>query len=249
MKDASSHKLSEIFGLQVRVARERQNLTQQAVADRLEDDHGVKMHATMLGRIESGERRVHIDEIPALALALNVPLAALLLPVSADGDFQASPTTRLTPYDAWQFLHSTARPQLGGATPYEGLWADARGALDALRAFADALDAWTLARSRVQAAKREGASGAAVARVEDDYADAVFDLADAIDAVEAIWEGLAGRHLPARAQEDLAAERARRWGMYEEAGYPTDPAAMRRPTPRRRPNDILTTRYGKGDEL
>ncbi len=64
--------VSRVFGRQVKEARERLRLSQAEVAKRLEEQHGVAMHQVTIARLETGERRITVDDALAIAAALGV---------------------------------------------------------------------------------------------------------------------------------------------------------------------------------
>lgn len=64
-------------GRAVRTLRERLDLTPQQLAEKLEDV-GRDIGQAGIGRIERGQRRVDVDDLVALALALQVDVGLLL---------------------------------------------------------------------------------------------------------------------------------------------------------------------------
>jgi transcriptional regulator with XRE-family HTH domain len=63
--------VSRVFGKQVQAARERLRLTQADLAKRLEE-LGLPTHQATVARLETGGRRVSVDDALALAAALGV---------------------------------------------------------------------------------------------------------------------------------------------------------------------------------
>jgi len=63
----------------VNSVRDRRGLSQQQLAARL-GELGRPMQASAVAKIESGARRVDVDDLAALAVALNVAVARLLVP-------------------------------------------------------------------------------------------------------------------------------------------------------------------------
>ena len=59
---------------------------------------------TAITRIESGERRVDVDDLVALAAALNVNPSALLLPPTADGEVDVTGAGAVQAEEAWAWM-------------------------------------------------------------------------------------------------------------------------------------------------
>ncbi len=95
----------------VRAIRDRRRLSQQQLAAEL-GRLGRPMQASAVAKIESGDRRVDVDDLAALAVALNVPVARLLLPdVSEDEPVEVTPGRAVPMWSAWQWAtgeHSLA---------------------------------------------------------------------------------------------------------------------------------------------
>lgn len=87
----------------VEAVRKRRGLTQQQLASRLAE-LGRPMQASAVAKVESGDRRVDVDDLAALAVALNVSVARLLLP---DGDENQPvfvvPAFSVPAYSAWDW--------------------------------------------------------------------------------------------------------------------------------------------------
>lgn len=75
---------------QLRTARERNGMSQQAVAERL-GQLGLSLHQTAIAKIEAGRRSVSVEELFALAIALNVAPVHVVVP------FDAAEVIRLAP--------------------------------------------------------------------------------------------------------------------------------------------------------
>jgi transcriptional regulator with XRE-family HTH domain len=87
----------------VRAVRDRRRLSQNQLAARL-GELGRPMQASAVAKIESGDRRVDVDDLTALAVALNVSVARLLLPdVHADEDVHVVPGYSVPMWSAWQW--------------------------------------------------------------------------------------------------------------------------------------------------
>lgn len=62
------------------------------------------MQSSAVAKIESGDRRVDVDDLAALAVALNVPVARLLLPdVGEDEPVEVTPGRAVPMWSAWQW--------------------------------------------------------------------------------------------------------------------------------------------------
>lgn len=74
-----SEDLNETIGVSVRHHRERLGLSQTALSNRMRA-LGLSWHQMTVGRTESGERPLRLDEATALAGCLDVPVMELLRP-------------------------------------------------------------------------------------------------------------------------------------------------------------------------
>ena len=71
-KPASLLERRRVFGRRVRVLRQEQGLSQEALADL------VGIHRTYIGSVERGERNISLDNINAIADTLGVSPALLV---------------------------------------------------------------------------------------------------------------------------------------------------------------------------
>lgn len=78
------------LGERVRIVRKERELTQEQLSATLAT-LGRPMPTASIGRLESGDRRIDVDDLMALAYALNVSPISLLLP------FTDRPDERFTP--------------------------------------------------------------------------------------------------------------------------------------------------------
>lgn len=135
----------------LRRLRRRRDLSQQQLAERLEQ-LGRPLRASAVMKIESGDRRVDVDDLVAIAVALNVPLAALLLPdVGEDEEVAVVPSQAVPAWSAWKW----ATGQHSLLTGLEDL--NDRGVQDQELSFAAERPSWLRAREQqplAQAAKR-----------------------------------------------------------------------------------------------
>ncbi len=89
----------------IKSARERRGLSQQQLAARL-GKLGRPMQASAVAKVESGDRRVDVDDLTAFAVALNVPVARLLLPdVKEDDEVYVVPAYAVPMWNAWQWAN------------------------------------------------------------------------------------------------------------------------------------------------
>lgn len=96
------------FALQVRHRRIAQGVTQQAVADALLADHGIRIDATAITRIESGRRSIRLNEADAIAQVLGMTVADLFS-VEVNREWYVQEAQRLS-----NTLHQIARLANGG---------------------------------------------------------------------------------------------------------------------------------------
>jgi transcriptional regulator with XRE-family HTH domain len=83
---------TEIVARRVREARNRRGWTQAELADRL-TELGHPTNQPTVARLESGKRAVPIEELFALAAALEVPPVHLLTPLDDDAQVAVTPNT------------------------------------------------------------------------------------------------------------------------------------------------------------
>ena len=101
---------SEVFASRLRELRERQRLTQQDLADRLEA-LGAKTDRATIARTESGSRGIALDDALLYATALNVPLTVLITG-PGENPIAVAPKRTATPAEV--------RDWLKGENPLEG---------------------------------------------------------------------------------------------------------------------------------
>ncbi|MFF3092141.1 helix-turn-helix domain-containing protein [Streptomyces cyaneofuscatus] len=91
--------------------RKARNLSTTKLSAKLKEA-GRPIPPTGITRIEKGERRVDIDDLAALALALNVSPGALLLPDSFDDETRTFLTdrARVSSRTAWRWFEGSAPP-------------------------------------------------------------------------------------------------------------------------------------------
>ncbi len=102
--------------------RHRRRLTVRALSDRLAE-LGVRLLPSGITKIEQGGpkgRGVDVDELVALAIALNVSPTRLLLPDGAADDWvQLTPAVRVQAWEAWEWMtdHAALPAGPGAASP------------------------------------------------------------------------------------------------------------------------------------
>src|SRR5437660_426462 len=94
---------SEIVADNVRRWRKNRGMDQQALADRMAElmGEGKKVDRTTVVRIEAGNRRVDVDDLALLAVALNVPLPVLLLPTETNETVTLAAAPGLDSLNGW----------------------------------------------------------------------------------------------------------------------------------------------------
>jgi transcriptional regulator with XRE-family HTH domain len=98
--------------------RNQQRLTLRDVADRLERTDRPMAHNTV-SEIERGARRVDVDDLMALAAALNVSPATLLMPDTTEGEWETAVQATglpegVTAQQLWTWLTANAGIGLEG---------------------------------------------------------------------------------------------------------------------------------------
>ncbi len=83
--------------------RKARGLNQPQLARRMQDQ-GRAVHATVISKIEQLDRRVDVDDLIALAIALDVAPNRLLLPDAADdNEIDLTPAVRVPASTAWEW--------------------------------------------------------------------------------------------------------------------------------------------------
>lgn len=89
----------------VKTLRLQQNLGLRALSQRT-DEAGRPLGHTAIDQIEKGKRRVDVDDLMTLAVALNVSPVRLMMPTtpSADSAVEATAVGRVTARQLWDYL-------------------------------------------------------------------------------------------------------------------------------------------------
>lgn len=178
MSDKVAQPLGDIVAANVRRWRLKRGLDQQALADRLAEV-GWRVDRTTVVRIEKPSsdpkrRRITVDDLGRLAVALNVPLPLLLLPVHDGNDVQLTPTGRTASVNRW-YLWEWMRgeqPLPGRSTDEWRTGVAPLWAYERVRAAQLHLQAIQVRRGR--------------ALDDEDYRLALQQLVDAVDAMESL---------------------------------------------------------------
>lgn len=113
---------------------------------------GHPMHQTAIAKIEAGDRKVTVDEMLLLAVALEIPPSLLVLPVERDDDMAVTPTKNVYPWRAWEWFRG-GEPLPGQNTP---AWHDNATPAQLYGDVRDAQRSAEKARLDVRAAEYEG---------------------------------------------------------------------------------------------
>jgi transcriptional regulator with XRE-family HTH domain len=112
----------------VAAIRQQRRLDQVALAE-LTVKLGRPLPVSTISRIEQGDRRVDVDDLVVLAVALNVDPAALLLPHTTEGDIEVLADVQVPAGDAWKWARG-GRPLILPEDKGKAYWAT----LDYIRA-------------------------------------------------------------------------------------------------------------------
>jgi transcriptional regulator with XRE-family HTH domain len=89
----------QVVARELRSWRERRGLTAQQLSDRIAQ-HGGKLSRQAISKIENEDRRVTLDELSSVAMALDVPPVLLTLPLGRDPMVQLAPNYTVPTWDA-----------------------------------------------------------------------------------------------------------------------------------------------------
>ena len=145
---------SEVFAEQMRIQRERKGWTQKQLAARL-GKLGYVVHQTTVGKWETGERRISIDEALVISVALDVSPSYMISGSYLDGTFTGpgiALSARTPPVSARKMLTWLRGQQpLWGqdekrfhteVAPDEWLAMQRAGVAELLRGVQELVDAW-----------------------------------------------------------------------------------------------------------
>src|SRR4051794_4209041 len=92
----------ETTAAQLRTLRTRRGMSQQGLADRL-NQLGARVDRSVVAKVESGKRAVTVEDALRFALALDVAPVHLLVPTDSDEPIHLAPNLKASPYEtrAW----------------------------------------------------------------------------------------------------------------------------------------------------
>ncbi len=169
---------SAVVAERIRQLRKEKRWTQTDLAEAV-TGFGHPMHQTAIAKIEAKQRKVSVEDLLVLALALDVPPPLLFLPFDRDEDLALTPTTATYPWRVWEWLHGE-EPLPSRNTPE---WH--RGSEPALL-YANVRDDQkqvNRARLAIRTAEYEG-DQEAISRAKRRYVEALTALDEALEAME-----------------------------------------------------------------
>ena len=110
-KKVAASTASQVFARRVRDVRKGRRMTQENLSRRLAE-LGVNLHQTAVAKVETGERRVSLDDAFLFAAALEVSPAWLVTPPSGTDPIAVAPKVECSP--------AVVRAWLSGRAPLPG---------------------------------------------------------------------------------------------------------------------------------
>jgi transcriptional regulator with XRE-family HTH domain len=162
--EETPRKPSDLLAGQISRYRRERGWSQRVLSNVLSERFDVKIDPATLARLETGQRRITVDEACMFAVALDVPLESLLWPLDESEPVSVAPGVSLHPWQALEWSTGNEALPHGGSAAWseavrilvgcgalrdQALWAeearnepdDYRSALKALAAMLDdALD-------------------------------------------------------------------------------------------------------------
>lgn len=120
----------ETIASRVEAVRERRGYSLRELSRRL-DEVGHSMDATALMRLERGERRITIDDLLAVALALDVPPVALFVPIDTGEAVRVTADMTMDPLQLLLWVSGEGPPE----ADYMDAYGDLAQAQEAARPF------------------------------------------------------------------------------------------------------------------
>ncbi|CAN5874289.1 hypothetical protein BH23ACT5_BH23ACT5_09970 [soil metagenome] len=102
--DAIERKPGDILADRLRHYRSQRGWSQRDLCQAVGDKFGATINPATVARLETGQRRVTVDEACMLAVALGVPLALLLWPIHETEPVNIAPGVSVTPWDAFEWM-------------------------------------------------------------------------------------------------------------------------------------------------
>ena len=90
----------------IRQVREDRGMNQTELAREV-SELGIPMRQTTISKIEDGNRKVGVDELLAIAAALEVPPTILMIPLDREEDFAVTPTVKKYPWYVYEWFVGT----------------------------------------------------------------------------------------------------------------------------------------------
>jgi transcriptional regulator with XRE-family HTH domain len=110
---------SAVFAQRLAAERKRKKWTAQRLSEETKALGGHLSRGT-IAKLESRDRpSVTLDEAVLLAVALDVPLPLMFLPIEEEGEVALTPTTKVYCWQAWEWFHGQ-EPLPGGSL--DGAW-------------------------------------------------------------------------------------------------------------------------------
>lgn len=160
MDDDRPGSLSQQVAWRLRQLREERRLPYTELAERLAKI-GQPIPVLGLRRIERGERRVDVDELAALALALNVPPLLLLFPIDHEDWVAVAPNWVIRTWNAAEWFTGQARLLPTGDGNGDEIWTN-----ESAQAYWLATIPFVHRREHAEFIKRYGKAAAAGDEVE-----------------------------------------------------------------------------------
>lgn len=161
--------------------RNRRQLSADALAKRVAR-FGGRLSRQAISKIENGERGVSLNEVLLLAAALAVPPPLLFMPLDSAEPIAVTPTQRLLPSEAWEWLAGDL-----GFGDFGDEWSEARRGVRLHQALRHAQGQWGEAELEFRVASASG-NASRIAKAQERRADALREMAKALEAL--MEEGL-----------------------------------------------------------
>lgn len=125
--EATPRKPGDVMAEQVRRYRERRGWSQRGLCQIFADRFDVTINPATLARLETGKRRITVDEAAMFAVALDVPLLALMWPLTESEPVSPVPGVQTEPWRAMEW--TVGNDQLPGVATEAEPWNNATGTI------------------------------------------------------------------------------------------------------------------------